>query len=405
MTVNLPFLHRLLLDIPGAANAVHKQSPLLCVATECCNIGAVHLLLLFGANVNATDNSGATAVHIAAAQNLGAITKVLLGRRALAFPSYQVGGVWGSCCEWHPAVLDSGRHLHAPSQNNSQAARRVLGVRWEQVKLGDAEAAAAAAEDAARERQLSRRNRRHRPKSIVLGEARDVALEVDVNARTAAGATPLFLAAKAYVAGVCAGVLHHRQHPDVGCVRFASGHANPVEYLLTHHHFHRDRIQRLRGRTQESDEEDGAVPGRWPSVVDADAKPSASGHTPLCVASAIGCVPVVRRLLRWGASVNATGADGYTPLMLAVSNGTPRCLWWCITRVRQPHGSMWCHPPVHRPRGASRVLTREVPAYEHRGHALSRATSSVRTTQPRGTTAPSHGPCEDERQDGGSRGR
>ena len=95
VTVNLPFLHRLLLDIPGAANAVHKQSPLLCVATECCNIGAVHLLLLFGANVNATDNSGATAVHIAAAQNLGAITKVLLGRRALAFPSYQVGGVCG----------------------------------------------------------------------------------------------------------------------------------------------------------------------------------------------------------------------------------------------------------------------------------------------------------------------
>ena len=128
---HLPFLHKLLLEVPGAARATHKDAPVLCTACERGNLPAVHLLLLFGADVNAREGAGngAGPLHIACNKgesrprgtvalavsvrscwwtprrqvtlhlvSLGGagytdIVRVLTGRDLLAFPSYAVGRV------------------------------------------------------------------------------------------------------------------------------------------------------------------------------------------------------------------------------------------------------------------------------------------------------------------------
>lgn len=55
-------------------------------------------------------------------------------------------------------------------------------------------------------------------------------------------------------------------------------------------------------------------------------------------------MPVVRRLLRWGADVNEVGAEGYTPLMHAVHNGAS---------VVPPPPPPPCHAPHPPPTGSA----------------------------------------------------
>ena len=64
----LPFLHQRLMIIADAANAAPKGVPLLVSACEHRNLRAMRLLLIFGADVNASNTAGWTALHVAAQQ-------------------------------------------------------------------------------------------------------------------------------------------------------------------------------------------------------------------------------------------------------------------------------------------------------------------------------------------------
>ena len=208
-----------------------------------------------------------------------------------------------------------------------------------------------------RGRRRRHRRSRGRPGAVTsrMGLERDLSVEVDMNARTARNETPLLVAASRCVpfvgcrcrclqwVGVCACVracvrvcvcalsvcgcgraLHAGaggRGIDVVLLRMSRGRVRACRALLAHYSHHVRRLESERRQHIESDDEHESN-GKWPQSADIEAVAVEGGSTALSIACRRGCVPVVRELLRWRANVNSVNADGYTPLMRAVENGT-----------------------------------------------------------------------------------
>ncbi|CAN5667763.1 hypothetical protein BH23GEM9_BH23GEM9_30460 [soil metagenome] len=298
-------------ETPCATDARVKGQCPIHVAAENGHAAVVRILLDSGADSNAKDGDGRTALHIAAAKGFSDVVRALSGRCDIA--ALDESGYWPLRAALRAGNVDMARLLidelhasvdhprerdwsliHLAALSGSVSEGRVL------LRLGADPNTRGT--DEATPLHLAAEAGREEFVQLLLGDER-----VDISARERGGVTPLHVAAERGHSGVVAAILE--RFPETAAAVDDAGFT-PLHYAIQAGN--PKIVEVLLG---------AASPGDETATVEDSRHHVPPVPTPLQTAAEVGDVAVIALLIARGAPVGEATAGKPLPLILAVRNG------------------------------------------------------------------------------------